>query len=112
MNQTLARIRDRSAVVGIIGQDRFLQTTIPLMQAFPEVRHKVDIMRVVDNYGEMLGGSILVIVLALVVDGGFAIVQRVVVPAGVRAARTAELRPEPTRPRATMGQPITEGNQQ
>jgi hypothetical protein len=42
-------------LVGIIGQDRFLQTTLPLMQAFPEVRHKIDIFRAVDNYGEMLG---------------------------------------------------------
>jgi osmoprotectant transport system permease protein len=64
------------------------------------------------DYGEMLGGSLLVIVLALVVDGGFAITQRLVVPAGVRAARTAEPRPEPTRSRAIMGQPITEGNQE
>ena len=67
------------------------------------------------DYGEMLGGSILVIVLALVVDGGFAITQRLVVPAGVSAARTAEdaeLRSGPARPRAAVGQPITEGNQE
>ncbi len=44
------------------------------------------------DYAEMLGGSILVIILALVVDGGFAIIQRLVVPAGVRAARSTELR--------------------
>ncbi|HEY1106713.1 MAG TPA: ABC transporter permease, partial [Agromyces sp.] len=37
------------------------------------------------DYAEMLGGSILVILLALVIDGCFAIVQRVAVPAGVRA---------------------------
>jgi osmoprotectant transport system permease protein len=68
------------------------------------------------DYGEMLGGSILVIVLALIVDGGFALAQRVAVPAGVRAARTTddntELRSGPTRPRAVVGQPITEGNQE
>jgi osmoprotectant transport system permease protein len=63
------------------------------------------------DYAEMLGGSILVILLALVVDGCFAIIQRVVVPAGVRAARTREPRSRPTRSRATVGQPIQEGNQ-
>lgn len=55
------------------------------------------------DYGEMLGGSILVILLALVVDGLFAIAQRLVVPAGVRATRTTELRSRPTRPRAAVG---------
>lgn len=64
------------------------------------------------NYGEMLGGSILVIILALVIDGCFAVTQRLVVPAGVRAARSTELRSGPPRPRAVVGQPITEGNQQ
>lgn len=64
------------------------------------------------DYGEMLGASILVIILALVVDGAFALTQRLVVPAGVRANRTRELRSRPARPRAIMGQPINEGNQQ
>lgn len=39
------------------------------------------------DYAEMLGGSLLVIALALVVDGLFALTQRLVVPAGVRFAR-------------------------
>ncbi|MFC9918908.1 ABC transporter permease [Agromyces binzhouensis] len=64
------------------------------------------------DYGEMLGGSILVILLALVIDGCFALTQRVVVPAGVRATRTAELRSGPTRSRAIVGRPNTEGNQE
>jgi osmoprotectant transport system permease protein len=64
------------------------------------------------DYAEMLGGSILVIILALVVDGGFALTQRVVVPAGVRVTRSTELRSGPARPRAAMGRPITEGNQE
>jgi osmoprotectant transport system permease protein len=64
------------------------------------------------NYGEMLGGSILVIILALVVDGCFALTQRLVVPAGVRVTRSTELRSGPSRLRAAVGQPITEGNQQ
>jgi ABC-type proline/glycine betaine transport systems, permease component len=46
----------------------------------------------VQNYSEMLGGSIVVIALALVADGVFAIVQRVVVPRGVILGRPAEVR--------------------
>jgi osmoprotectant transport system permease protein len=53
-----------------------------------------------------------VIILALVIDGGFAITQRLVVPAGVRATRSTDLHPGPTRPRVAVGQPITEGNQE
>jgi osmoprotectant transport system permease protein len=64
------------------------------------------------DYAEMLGGSVLVIILALVVDGCFALTQRLVVPAGVRATRSPELRSGPARPRAAVGQPITEGNQE
>lgn len=55
------------------------------------------------DYAEMLGGSILVIVLALVVDGVFAIAQRLVVPAGVRATRSREPRTRPVRSRAAVG---------
>lgn len=62
------------------------------------------------DYAEMLGGSLLVIALALVVDGGFAIAQRLAVPAGVQATRTGGLRAGPVRSRATVGEPITEGN--
>ncbi|AWB95345.1 glycine/betaine ABC transporter permease [Agromyces badenianii] len=64
------------------------------------------------DYAEMLGGSILVILLALAVDGLFAITQRLVVPAGVRVTRTRELRSRPARPRAVVGRPITEGNRE
>lgn len=63
------------------------------------------------DYPEMLGGSILVILLALLVDGLCAIIQRLVVPAGVRATRR-EPRSRPTRSRTVVGQPIHEGNQQ
>ena len=45
----------------------------------------------VQNYPEMLGGSIVVVVLALVVDGLFALTQRLVVPRGVAAG---EVRPD------------------
>jgi len=41
--------------VGVAAQDRFMQTLMPLAEAFPDVRHKVDMFQVVDNYAEMLG---------------------------------------------------------
>lgn len=44
----------------------------------------------VQNYPEMLGGSIIVVALALVSDGLFAIVQRLVVPRGVLAGRVRD----------------------
>jgi len=42
-------------LVGIVGQDRFLQTMVPLTEVFPELRHKVRIFHFADAYGEMLG---------------------------------------------------------
>jgi osmoprotectant transport system permease protein len=67
------------------------------------------------DYAEMLGGSLLVIALALVVDGVFALVQRFVVPRGVRLARTsrggvAEAGSPATRRPTTARRTITEGN--
>ncbi|MFP3465237.1 ABC transporter permease [Leifsonia sp. SIMBA_070] len=44
----------------------------------------------VQNYPEMLGGSIIVVALALVSDGLFALVQRLVVPRGVIAGRVRD----------------------
>jgi len=43
----------------------------------------------VQNYAEMLAGSMLVIVLALVADGVFALVQKGVIPRGVVARQSA-----------------------
>lgn len=42
-------------LVGVVGQDRFLQSALPLVQVYPEVRHKVNPNRVVDRYAAMLG---------------------------------------------------------
>ena len=64
----------------------------------------------VQNYPEMLGGSIIVIALALVSDGLFAIVQRLVVPRGVVAGRvrdTAEGDRRPSRTSARESAPTT-----
>ncbi|MFF1879056.1 ABC transporter permease [Leifsonia sp. NPDC058230] len=53
----------------------------------------------VRQYDQMLGGSILVVALALVTDGLFALTQRFVVPRGVTAGRVADVRDkEPRRP--------------
>jgi len=42
-------------LVGVVGQDRFLSTVLPLAQTFPEVRHKVQIFQAVNDYADMLG---------------------------------------------------------
>ncbi|MFE5671444.1 ABC transporter permease [Agromyces sp. NPDC056523] len=67
------------------------------------------------DYPLMLAASILVIALALVLDGVFAALQRLVVPVGVRAARDGDgLRLRPSRSRAIVGSPVAgpvnEGN--
>ncbi len=68
------------------------------------------------DYTLMLAASILVIALALVLDAVFAALQRVVVPAGVRAARDGDRpRLRSSRSKAVVGspssgQPVNEGN--
>jgi hypothetical protein len=42
-------------LVGVSGHDRFLQSTLALAEVFPEVRHKVNVFRVIDDYADMLG---------------------------------------------------------
>jgi hypothetical protein len=42
-------------LVGVAGQDRFLQSTGALVELYPDIRHKIDIFQVVDNYADMLG---------------------------------------------------------
>jgi len=59
----------------------------------------------VQNYPEMLGGSIIVIALALVSDGLFAITQRVVVPRGVTAGRVRDTVESDTRHSARAAAP-------
>jgi hypothetical protein len=41
-------------LIGVVGQDRFLQSTAPFLEN-PDVAAKIDFMQVVDNYGDMLG---------------------------------------------------------
>ena len=61
------------------------------------------------DYAEMLGGSILVILLALVLEGIFSVVQRLVVPRGVAAARPPVDRGRSARSGPGMDPAITKG---
>lgn len=42
-------------LVGVSGQDRLMQTIVPLVQFWPGIREKIDDMQLIDNYGDMLG---------------------------------------------------------
>ena len=42
-------------LVGVSGQDRFMQSTVALAEQFPEAKNKINVKRVIDNYGTMLG---------------------------------------------------------
>lgn len=54
------------------------------------------------RYDEMLGSALLVAVLAIVVDGALALLQRIVVPRGVAAERSPKLRAAPSRRRTVV----------
>ncbi|TFD33151.1 ABC transporter permease [Cryobacterium cryoconiti] len=61
------------------------------------------------DYAEMLGGSLLVILLALTLEGIFTVVQRLVVPRGVAAGRPPVDRSRSARPGPGMDPAITKG---
>ena len=61
------------------------------------------------KYDEILGGALLVVVLALLLDGAFALLQHFVVPRGVSAGRTQDIRTSSSRRRAVVGTPIEQG---
>jgi len=42
-------------LVGVVGQDRFVASVAPMIEVFPEIRHKVNIFQIIDNYADMLG---------------------------------------------------------
>lgn len=42
-------------LVGVVGQDRLLQTAISMAEVFPEVVDTIDVDRLMMNYGDMLG---------------------------------------------------------
>lgn len=61
------------------------------------------------RFDQMLGAALLIVVLALVIDGLFALIQHLVVPRGVTSGRATDVRTKPTRRRAVVGTPIEEG---
>lgn len=63
----------------------------------------------ISSYEAILGAAIVIVVLALVLDGLFALLQRVVVPRGVSAGRTQDIRTTSTRRRAAVGTSLHEG---
>lgn len=63
----------------------------------------------VQNYAEMLGASVLVILLALVADGIFVVVQRLVVPRGVIVGRASDVRVRSSKRLATTSHSTTAG---
>lgn len=56
---------------------------------------------------QLVGGAILVAVLALVLDGLFALLQKLAVPRGVAVAMATEVRSRPRRSGAVVGTPIS-----
>jgi hypothetical protein len=42
-------------LVGVVGLDRFLQSSLSLATVFPDARHKVRVFQAIDDYAEMLG---------------------------------------------------------
>jgi Bacteriophage head to tail connecting protein len=51
----ISLMQQAQKLVGVSGIDRFLQSTMPLIQIFPEIKHKIRSFTVVDEYGELLG---------------------------------------------------------
>lgn len=64
------------------------------------------------RYDQMLGAALLVILLALLLDALFALLERYAVPRGVRARRTPETRTAPTGRRATAETTATTGREE
>ncbi|GAB3034392.1 ABC transporter permease [Parafrigoribacterium mesophilum] len=56
-----------------------------------------------NDYPQMLAGSIVVIVLAMLSEVVFSVLQRIVVPAGVSAGSVQVVRTRPLRSRSTLG---------
>lgn len=61
------------------------------------------------QFDQMLGAAIVIVALALALDGVFALLQQLVVPRGVTAGRTKDVRVPSPRRRAVVGTPADEG---
>lgn len=57
----------------------------------------------INSYDQMLGAALLIVILALLLDAIFALLERYATPAGVRAGRTRDHRTSSTRRRAAGG---------
>lgn len=57
------------------------------------------------RFDQILGGALVIVAVALVLDGLFALLQRLVVPRGVAVGRSLQLRTKPTRRRAVVEAP-------
>lgn len=57
----------------------------------------------INDYPQMLAGSILVVILALLSEAVFSIIQRLVVPTGVSAGRPKDVRMRSSRSHAALG---------
>ena len=63
----------------------------------------------VRDYSQMLGGAILIALLALALDAAFAVVQKYSAPQGVTAGRIKDVRARSSRLRTVMGTAIEQG---
>lgn len=61
------------------------------------------------RFDQMLGAALVIVALALVLDGLFAVLQKLVVPRGVIAGRVTDVRSSSSRRGSVMGTPISEG---
>ena len=61
------------------------------------------------RYEMILGSAIVIVALALVLDGLFALLQRFVVPRGVTAGRSQDIHATSSRRRVVVGNPLQEG---
>ncbi|CAN5617230.1 ABC transporter permease [soil metagenome] len=61
------------------------------------------------QFDQMLGAALVIVALALVLDGAFALAQRFAVPRGVTAGRVADVRTSSSRRRAVMEASIEKG---
>lgn len=61
------------------------------------------------QFDQMLGAALVIVALALLLDGAFALGQRFAVPRGVTAGRVADVRTSSSRRRAVMEASIEEG---
>ena len=48
-------LAEAQKLVGVVGHDRFVMSTTPLVQVFPDIRYKIDAFQLVDDYADMLG---------------------------------------------------------